>query len=83
MRTCRGCGGVLGRDCFNEPECIWITESINSDNARDAEAYRRPHEQDEPRHEDYETMHFLLLENEYLKAECEKLKSIIDEFNRK
>lgn len=27
---CQGCGGVLGRDCFNEQECIQITNSINS-----------------------------------------------------
>lgn len=25
---CRGCGGVLGRDCWNEPECMWITEDM-------------------------------------------------------
>lgn len=24
MRTCMGCGGVLGRDCFNEMECLEI-----------------------------------------------------------
>ena len=30
MRLCRGCGGVLGRDCFNEMECISITHSQQS-----------------------------------------------------
>lgn len=24
MANCRSCGGVLGRDCFNESECEWI-----------------------------------------------------------
>lgn len=28
MRTCQGCGGVLGRDCFNEDECVWITQDM-------------------------------------------------------
>lgn len=25
---CRGCGGVVGRDCFNPPECEWITQEL-------------------------------------------------------
>lgn len=25
---CRGCGGVLGRDCWNESECVWISEDL-------------------------------------------------------
>lgn len=24
MRTCQGCGGVLGRDCWNEEDCMAI-----------------------------------------------------------
>jgi len=28
MTTCRACGGVIGRDCFNPQECEWITESM-------------------------------------------------------
>jgi hypothetical protein len=24
VSTCPGCGGVVGRDCFNPPECEWI-----------------------------------------------------------
>jgi hypothetical protein len=28
MSTCRACGGVIGRDCFNPQECEWITESM-------------------------------------------------------
>ena len=26
MRFCRGCGGILGRDCFNERECLVAAE---------------------------------------------------------
>lgn len=25
MSTCPGCGGVVGRDCWNPQECEWIT----------------------------------------------------------
>ena len=28
MRTCQGCGGVLGRDCFNETDCVNITHRM-------------------------------------------------------
>lgn len=28
---CNSCGGVLGRDCFNQRECAQITASINSE----------------------------------------------------
>lgn len=28
MATCRGCGGVLGRDCWNEPDCMWISQDM-------------------------------------------------------
>ena len=27
MKTCRGCGGILGRDCWNEMDCLAITHS--------------------------------------------------------
>lgn len=30
MSICRGCGGFLGRDCFNEPECMFIEHSQQS-----------------------------------------------------
>ena len=30
MATCRGCGGVLGRDCWNEVDCLQISQ--NQDN---------------------------------------------------
>lgn len=25
MSICRGCGGVLGRDCWNEADCVQIS----------------------------------------------------------
>jgi len=28
MKRCGGCGGVLGRDCYNEQECVQITQSM-------------------------------------------------------
>ena len=27
-RICGGCGGVLGRDCYHESDCIAITQEI-------------------------------------------------------
>lgn len=27
MNTCIACGGVLGRDCFNEHDCIQISQN--------------------------------------------------------
>jgi len=27
MANCRACGGVLGRDCFNEADCLEISRS--------------------------------------------------------
>ena len=29
MANCRACGGVLGRDCFNEQDCLEISRSEN------------------------------------------------------
>jgi hypothetical protein len=26
MATCNGCGGTVGRDCFNQQECEWIAQ---------------------------------------------------------
>lgn len=28
---CQGCGGVLGRDCFNEHNCVQISNQRHSD----------------------------------------------------
>jgi len=36
MSICNGCGGVVGRDCFNPRECEWITNEMNNDAYREA-----------------------------------------------
>lgn len=28
MATCNGCGGLVGRDCFNPQECEWISQDM-------------------------------------------------------
>ena len=28
MSRCQGCGGVLGRDCWNEADCVWISQDM-------------------------------------------------------
>ena len=32
MSTCRACGGILGRDCYNEHDCLQISRSLDQDN---------------------------------------------------
>lgn len=34
MSTCPGCGGIIGRDCFNPTECVNIGNSIQEDQIR-------------------------------------------------
>jgi len=36
MRICQGCGGILGRDCYNEQDCISISNSQNQNYYDDA-----------------------------------------------
>lgn len=31
MSTCPGCGGIVGRDCFNPQECQWIAQQMAQD----------------------------------------------------
>jgi hypothetical protein len=45
MSTCPGCGGVVGRDCFNPSECEWISRSMEADAA--AERINRHREEEE------------------------------------
>lgn len=26
--VCQSCGGIVGRDCFNPQECMWITQQM-------------------------------------------------------
>jgi len=37
MSWCNGCGGLVGRDCFNPQECEWITQQMNNDAAADVD----------------------------------------------
>jgi hypothetical protein len=37
-KYCQGCGGILGRDCFNEHDCIMISQSQNFFHDREREA---------------------------------------------
>ena len=34
---CQGCGGVLGRDCYNQADCIEISRRQNQDYYDDAD----------------------------------------------
>jgi hypothetical protein len=55
MRTCAGCGGVLGRDCFNEADCVWITADMQQRSAQEAAMHElMAHEH----HEAMERAHF-------------------------
>lgn len=54
---CRGCGGLVGRDCWNPQECEWISEQMAIDAAvqkamadRDAQEHAAHYAQ---QHEDY------------------------------
>ena len=31
-RICQGCGGLLGRDCYNEYDCVQISQSMQFQN---------------------------------------------------
>lgn len=31
---CPSCGGVVGRDCFNPEECMWITQQMAAEYQR-------------------------------------------------
>jgi len=42
MATCNGCGGVVGRDCYNPSECEWIAQDMERQEAmRQAESVAR------------------------------------------
>ncbi len=43
MSICKGCGMVIGRDCFNPQECEWISRDIEM--RATAEQYTSPIEQ--------------------------------------
>lgn len=78
MSRCSGCGGVVGRDCFNPVECLWITDSINADNEQKAQQYDTvQYEYTNLRHElelANQTILSLQLANEQLQHEITLLK---------
>ena len=36
-KICPGCGGIIGQDCFNPTECLWISEQQLMQQERDAQ----------------------------------------------
>ena len=44
-RICNGCGGVVGRDCFNPVECEWISHSMDMEEAVERERKRNEAQQ--------------------------------------
>jgi hypothetical protein len=38
---CNGCGGIVGRDCFNPAECEWITRDMEARAAADRVIHER------------------------------------------
>jgi hypothetical protein len=35
MRICNGCGGIIGRDCYNTVECMDIARQLQNDRQYD------------------------------------------------
>ena len=59
---CQSCGGVVGRDCYNPEECMWITQRMAAEyQAQQQEQYyaEREYEKFEGRaiQEYYEKLH--------------------------
>jgi hypothetical protein len=42
---CGGCGGLVGRDCFNPQECEWITRDMQMRAERERALYRQGEEE--------------------------------------
>lgn len=61
---CHGCGGVVGRDCFNPSECEWIARQQETQQA--AQEASRPLEQE---------IDYLLREVASLKKRIERLET--------
>lgn len=40
MDHCFGCGGIIGRDCYNPAECVEISHRIDSDNEQQAKYFK-------------------------------------------
>ena len=55
---CQGCGGVLGRDCWNESDCVWITRQMALQNLEEynqhyEEMAKVKRQQDRQQRDDY------------------------------
>lgn len=64
MATCQGCGGIIGRDCFNPTECLWISQQQQQDNG---EQYRN---------EIWELKNELSIRERHINALEEQLKAL-------
>lgn len=36
---CQSCGGVVGRDCYNPEECMWISQRMEAENVSQQHGY--------------------------------------------
>lgn len=71
MSICRGCGMVLGRDCFNEQDCMWISESM-----------QQMYEQEQcsqAENQDVNALQNRISQLEQELAEAKKLISVVDD----
>lgn len=69
MAICNGCGGIVGRDCFNPQECEWISRDIEAQHyAQQAAEYQ-----------EYEAVGKLENDLAQCQDEIEKLRSELDE----
>lgn len=68
-RICQGCGGVLGRDCFNEQECIWISQSQQQDGQQAMQ-------------ENAQLQHEIYVRNEHIKVLQDAVKEFLKVINR-
>ena len=67
MTICNGCGGVVGRDCFNQSECEWIARDMEQ--RATAEAIAEPIERD---------IESLLRRVNALEAKLKRIESMVD-----
>lgn len=68
-RICPGCGGVVGRDCFNPQECVNIGNAMEEDRLQRRETLQRNESE----------INRLTKENLNLREQVEKLKEVLKE----
>ncbi len=71
MRICQGCGGLLGRDCFNEQECMWISQSMQQQDGQ------QQHQQ-----ENAQLQHEIYVRDEHIKVLQDAVKEFLKVINR-